>query len=81
MKEEINTYLSKVMGYDISTQYNLPDFSTWEGFGLLWEWARKQEWWKREFSIKFTENERWVDDMHINPEKFAMAIYNFLKNR
>ena len=20
------------------------DFSTWDGFGKLWEWTRKQEW-------------------------------------
>ncbi|HDZ62293.1 MAG TPA: hypothetical protein ENH40_04015, partial [Nitrospirae bacterium] len=22
-----------------------PDFSTWQGFGQLWEWTIKQEWW------------------------------------
>ncbi len=22
-----------------------PDFSTWLGFGKLWEWTSKQEWW------------------------------------
>ncbi len=60
---------------------------TWIGFGILWEWAIKQKWWK-EFngSIYFAAATK-VDDVdvdsviyweYINPEKFAIAIYEFL---
>ena len=57
------------------------DFSTWEGFGKLWEWSRNQEWW-RDFagqweyldSSLFTTA---LDEM-INPETFSNSIYDFL---
>jgi len=63
------------------------DFSTWEGFGKLWEWL-------------FTERSRWVPfhkrymigqdrDSHylefelsiINPDEFANRVYEFLKEK
>ena len=64
------------------------DFSTWEGFGKLWEWAKKQEWW-----LKFGEglsNKQLcseisrglqIDESIINPDRFADALYDFLKGR
>ena len=55
------------------------DFSTWPGFGILWEWALVQDWWE-----KFTDENyhccRTDLDM-INPRKFANMVYNYLKEK
>jgi len=55
------------------------DFSTWEGFGKLWTWAKEQEWWEK-FLKKITyfnlRNE-WVD--YISPDCFADAVAEYLK--
>ena len=59
-----------------------PDFSTWEGFGKLWEWAQK--------NIPFGtfcelhSNGVDPDNMHImagfvNSDRFANAVYEFMK--
>lgn len=61
------------------------DFSTWGGFGELWEWSAKQDWWE-DFLISLTIIKEYeghlVDMMAIySPEEFADAIYVFLKNR
>ena len=63
-----------------------PDFSTWKWFGVLWEWAKEQEWW---------EDDLWnylLDDYDvrrssplfegfIDPDTFADALYAFLINK
>ena len=63
-----------------------PDFSTWEGFGKLWEWAIKQEWWmKFEAANFYGPPGCWECGMGdtkldcINPNNLADEIYNFLK--
>lgn len=66
------------------------NFSTWRDFGYLWDWANNQEWWQYEFY----ENEKhsfktntcndtiWSFDITlINPDKFADAVYEYLKGR
>lgn len=62
------------------------NFSTWEGFGILWEFAIKQDWF-----INFYEDHMYgaVDRKYkptvhilrffINPDGFANRIYEFLK--
>jgi hypothetical protein len=52
------------------------DFSTWTGFGKLWEWARDQEWWEEFRHI-------WDDRVYgiIHPDTFADIVYGFLKER
>lgn len=70
-----------------------PDFSTWTGFGSLWEWAQKQEWWF-EFGWEFYPQVATIPEdtlgehreiamlsSFINPERFAIALYNFLKEK
>lgn len=37
-------YKCKICGKFKSTD-NRPDFTTWEGFGKVWEWARDKDWW------------------------------------
>lgn len=60
-----------------------PDFSTWEGFGKLWEWSEKQEWWKEYSSMNMHDRKAYgvVPTRYINPDKFADAVYNFLKDK
>lgn len=62
------------------------DFSTWEGFGKLWEWAKEQKWWdefRRSLAIGFDQIIYFVADLepHIHPDRFADAVYNFLRRR
>jgi len=67
------------------------DFSKWTGFGKLWEWATRQDWW-RDFCYKLWDDrvaygvtnscrlicKNSVHNDIINPERFADAIYEFL---
>jgi len=62
------------------------DFSTWEVFGKLWEWAIKQEWWTDFCTMSLNEGEYFggyrlpiVMQRLINPDRFADAVYKFLK--
>ncbi len=55
------------------------DFSTWEGFGKLWEWAKQQSWW-----VDFNVYLALQDDSivhYIHPDKFADAVYEYLKEK
>ena len=60
------------------------NFFTWEGFGKLWEWSTKQEWWqgflnKHDVSPDFRF--RGFDTDLINPTNFANAIYEYPKEK
>jgi hypothetical protein len=62
------------------------NFSTWEGFGKLWEWCQKQEWWiPRDIWAGYTaykDHGRYkIGDAFIHPDRFADVIYRFLKER
>lgn len=62
---------------------------SWGAFGIVWEWATKQEWWNyfQDMVVgdtdvyengEFTE---YIDINLINPTNFAKAIYEYLKER
>ena len=51
-----------------------PDFSTWQDFGQLWGWAIKQDWF-----VIFQYYYGYVPKGLINPDKFADALYEYLK--
>ena len=63
------------------------DFSTWNGFGKLWNWCKEQKvinvWTgKKDFSMieMIMRNGEFGHDLSlINPDKFANAVYDFLK--
>ena len=59
------------------------DFSTWYGFGVLWDWAIKQEWWRelkvRMFISRGIHYEIDTFISFINPDRFADVVYEFLK--
>lgn len=55
-------------------------FSTWNGFGVLFKWAIKQEWWGDfSYAIGLQNGDPeviWID--FIDPEVFADNIYTYL---
>lgn len=51
------------------------DFSTWIGFGKLWGFSTKQDWW-----IDFMTEYGFMEFIeYINPDKFADAIYEYMQ--
>ena len=54
------------------------NFSTWQGFGKLWEWAQNQGWWE-DFWIYSNDDNGIIDFIH--PDRFADALYEFLKDK
>ena len=67
---------------------------TWDDFGIAWEWAIKQEWWFKfnKFLIEkvtfscVPKNEEHLSGLripvnYVNPERFADAVYKFLKGK
>ncbi len=79
-KEERDKFLVKL----IDEKLYVPDFSTWEGFGKLWEFVKKQEWkwdfW--EFVGSYCSDDRFVSSMNIiNPDMFADMVYEFLNKK
>lgn len=63
----------------------------WVAFGILWEWAIEQEWWGdflynkcqgTIYAANIRDNYEFeIPNKYINPERFAKAIYEFLKAR
>lgn len=53
------------------------NFSTWPGFGKLWEWAGKQGFW-----LKMMQRYQQEGFYHyIHPDRLADDVYEFLKQR
>jgi len=65
-----------------------PDFSTWQGFGWLWQRAKIMPWWD-EFALKWTYNidpengryDGYIDDDIVNPFIFCNKLKEFLKKK
>ena len=53
------------------------NFSDWSGFGKLREWAQGQEWFEDFGGYDYAELWRTM----VNPDRFADAIFKFLKER
>ena len=56
---------------------NRTNFSLWEGFGKLFEWSQKQEWFDY-----FVSAGLGYESFHlclINPDRFADTVYAYLK--
>lgn len=54
-----------------------PDFSTWEGFGKLYEWVELQEW-HYDFLSSLESEQHTFNHKWLNPNKFANAVYEYL---
>lgn len=63
---------------------NNNNFSTWEGFGILWNWAQQQEWFEyicRKILYPPILSNYTSVYLKINPEVFANTLYEFLRSR
>ncbi len=75
--EKRNQFLTEKIGL-----FFIMDFSTWTYFGVLWEWAQKQEWWEELCATM----EGWSTGHYdllllIQPDRFANIVYKFLKEK
>lgn len=80
-------YKCKCGGFHPTLKRN-NDFSTWAGFGKLWEWSRLQEWWdmfgaKEVYTLEShpeaIDYDHLFPDQLIHPDRFASAVYEYLK--
>ena len=58
------------------SQSGIVNFSTWESFGKLWKWAKNKEW----FCLMMAHNGCGPHDI-VNPDRFAAAVYEYLKEK
>jgi hypothetical protein len=58
--------------------YSANNFSTPDGFFKLWNWAKEQEWF---WEGVFHRLDYQVPELFINPDRFADAVYAYLKER
>ena len=64
----------------VSNRWYYPiNFSTWEGFGELWEFCQKQEWW-REFLERLIFWNGNLDGS-IEPDRFADCAQHFIATK
>lgn len=74
-------YRINYLHFHAHTKYN-PKFSTWDGFGKLYEWSVEQDWWYEflfEWSgeiISFS-----IPYKLVYPNPFANVIYEFLRDK
>jgi hypothetical protein len=58
------------------------DFSGWEGFGKLWEWARKQKWWNQFAGNhlgmwSFDGKKIYIYEDNVEPDIFADNLFEW----
>lgn len=102
-QEEINKFLTEAMGYCswahdhtcnsrcTSAGGKIPHYLnlfTWEGFGKLWGWVQKQDWWKtfgqKAYCGYYSKSPAYPYQLAygvVNPDRLATAVYNFLKDQ
>ena len=59
-------------------------FTTWEDFGAVWKWAKKQDWWKEQV-WSFDGDEQCdpmevIETCHIDPARFPELVVEWLRN-
>lgn len=85
----LNEKLSEVNPF-ISMTYER-DFTTWDDFGMLWNYSTKQKWWNDFLiysKVAYEDNEqserfiRYTSGIIkiVNPDLFADKLYDFLKD-
>ena len=83
MTEEDSKYLAKEIGIDWLTFINL---LKWEQFGVVWEWAKKKEWFE-DFLLyiwekigKYKAHYGFIHYSFIGP-RFTEELVEFLRGR
>ena len=86
--KEVNKFLTEATGeccpkfFETYGYHKYVDFSTWEGFGKLWEWASDQGWWDTFLTDngRYNDNfEMFINENFVNPEQFAKAVAHYLQ--
>ena len=85
MKSERDKFLTEQMG-ELYVEINnngfyrwCNNFSTWEGFGKLWEWVRSTGNYDIDQSLQEISRQDADCFFIIDPDKFANFVYFFLK--
>jgi len=66
---------------EIETANKKHNFSTPDGFFKLWEWSQKQEWWVHWGTKNGDYGIPLIQELFINPDRFANAVYVYLKEQ
>ena len=72
--EDVNAF--GICGKCQAHNYITYNFSTWEGFGKLWEFVKTQKWWYEKMQDK--DFVAFVPHL-VNPDKFANKVYEYIK--
>ena len=81
-----DTFICVHCKQDKDCVFNDPDFDTYEGFGLVWGWMRKDKLAWRKFLV-YLDNRSNMDapfqviNLIDTPSKFADAVHDFLKGQ
>lgn len=77
-----STRQSQCIQCDTIEYENNNDFSTWDGFGKLYEWSVEQDWWY-EFLFEWTDEimPTTIPYKLVYPNPFANSVYEFLRDR
>jgi predicted glycosyl hydrolase (DUF1957 family) len=83
MNTKRDKFLTEAMG-DYYQLFQFPNqntnFSTWKGFGKLWNWAQKQNWWGVGLmGMEVYDGMIKIPIHFIHPDRFADAVYTYLK--
>lgn len=66
-------------GENVDFQKSLnPDYSKWEYYGPMLEWAMNQEWWERYITILSFKSDWKMLDVILNPTRGRDAIAEFV---
>jgi hypothetical protein len=58
------------------------NFSTPDGFFKLWNWSQEQEWWGAlKWRMSDIDAQHHIAERYIHPDRFADAVYNYLKEK
>lgn len=66
---------------DIKSTSYPNDFSSWNGFGKLWEWVSRQESMMCGLASRYNGEQAKIKLIYISPDTFADAVYNYLKEQ
>lgn len=85
MNDADRKFLTEAMGrgWNEKSPCKNRTFTTWDDFGAVWEWAKKQEWWGDLNSLwevsGWSYKPGFVHEDIIDPIRFPEMVVDFLK--
>lgn len=88
MTQEDWVWLTRKMWGDVSLNEFWP-WGEWEKFGVVWEWAAKQEWWVKFITYALNHEADPIDEIKVSdfctqlvdPTRFLKLVTDFLRER